>query len=125
MTPVTLPDAPVQVWNAWHQWKGAVEKAKTTDIEPVIEALESGMSYSGPSGTVSVDGPSHRNVQDVRLARVNDKHGFDVLETIDIVKQHGRKTVDHAVDFVNNLRRTAAIRLMYTDDILFLRKIQV
>jgi len=82
----TMPDAPVQVWNAWHQWKAAVEMAGTTEIEPVIKALESGLTYTGPSGSVSIDGPSHRNVQDVRLARVNSKQAFDILETFNQVK---------------------------------------
>lgn len=52
----------------------------------MIAALEAGATYTGPSGKVSVDGPSHRNIQDVRLARVNDKQGFDILATFDQVK---------------------------------------
>lgn len=82
----SVPDAPVQVWNGWHQWKLAVEKAQTTEIGKVVEALESGIKYTGPSGTVWTDPHSHRNVQDVRLAKVNDNHGFDIIESFESVE---------------------------------------
>lgn len=74
-----IPDAPAQVWNGWHQWKTAVEKAGTTDIDKVVEALESGIPYEGPSGKVFTDGPSHRNVQDVHLARINDQRQYEIF----------------------------------------------
>lgn len=76
-----VPDAPMQVWNAWHQWKLAVEQARSTETAKVVAALESQAAYTGPSGKVSIDGPSHRNIQDVRLAKVNTKGGFDVIAT--------------------------------------------
>lgn len=81
----SMPDAPVQVWNGWHQWKLAVEKAGSTEIGKVVEALESGLKYTGPSGTVWTDPQSHRNVQDVRLAKVNENHGFDIIESFERV----------------------------------------
>ncbi|MCD6680017.1 MAG: transporter substrate-binding protein [Burkholderiaceae bacterium] len=74
-----IPDAPAQVWNGWHQWKTAVEKAGTTDIDKVVAALESGIPYVGPSGKVFTDGPSHRNVQDVQLARINDQRQYEIF----------------------------------------------
>ncbi len=77
----TLPDAPVQVWNGWHQWKAAVEKAGSTATDKVVAALESGVPYSGPSGKVWTDGPSHRNVQDVHIAKVNDKRQYEIIES--------------------------------------------
>lgn len=80
-----VADTPVQGWNGWHQWKQAVEAAGTTDIMPVVEALEAGLVYNGPSGPVVVDGPSHRNIQDVRLARVNANQEFEVIETFEQV----------------------------------------
>lgn len=81
-----VADTPVQGWVAWHQWKQAVEAAGTTDLMPVVEALESGLVYTGPSGPVVVDGPSHRNVQDVHLARVNANKEFELIEKFDQVK---------------------------------------
>ncbi len=82
----TLPDAPVQVWNGWYQWKMAVEKAGTTATDKVVAALESGIAYTGPSGKVWSDGPSHRNVQDVHIAKVNDKREYEIIESFSQVK---------------------------------------
>lgn len=81
-----VADTPAQVWIAWHQWKQAVEKAGTTDIMPVVEALESGQTYTGPAGPVVVDGPSHRNIQDVHLARVNANQKFEIIEKFQQIK---------------------------------------
>lgn len=79
-------DTPVQVWNAWHQWCIAVEEAGTLDIDTVVEALEAGAEYTGPSGTVQVDGPSHRNIQDVHLARVTKQRTFEIFDKFPMVK---------------------------------------
>ncbi len=81
-----VADTPAQVWNAWHQWKMAVEKAGTTDIDKVVTALESGIPFAGPAGQVVMDGPSHRNIQDVHLARVNDKQQYEIFEAFQQVK---------------------------------------
>lgn len=80
-----VPDTPAQVWIAWHQWKMAVEKAGTTELMPVVQALESGFEYVGPTGPVRVDPRSHRNIQDVHLGRVNEAQGFDILEKFEQV----------------------------------------
>ena len=63
----------------------AVEKAGTTDIMPVVEALESGMTFVGPAGPVVVDGPSHRNIQDVHLARVDENQKFEIIDKFEQV----------------------------------------
>lgn len=81
-----VADTPAQVWIAWHQWKQAVEKAGTTDIMPVVEALESGLVYNGPAGAVVVDGPSHRNIQNVHLAKVGAEQKFEIIEKFEQVK---------------------------------------
>ena len=74
-----ITDSAVTVWNGWHLWANAVEKAGSTDREKVIKALESGIGFDGPSGTVTIDGPSHHVYQNTHFARTNDKHGFTVL----------------------------------------------
>jgi branched-chain amino acid transport system substrate-binding protein len=74
-----ITDSAVTVWNGWHLWANAVGKAGSTDREKVIKALESGISFDGPSGTVTIDGPSHHVYQNTHFARTNDKHGFTVL----------------------------------------------
>ncbi|WP_158510975.1 transporter substrate-binding protein [Paraburkholderia caribensis] len=81
-----ISDPPVQVWNGWQQWKVAVEKAGTTDTAKVVAALESGIPYVGPSGKVSTDGPSHRNIQDIHLAKVSSRQGFEIIQSFGQVK---------------------------------------
>jgi len=75
----TITDSAATVWNGWHLWAAAVEKAGTTDREAVIAALESGISFEGPSGTVSIDPGSHHVIQNTHFGRVNDQHGFTVI----------------------------------------------
>ena len=74
-----ITDSAVTVWNGWHLWANAVEKAGSTDRVKVIKALESGIGFDGPSGTVTIDGPSHHVYQNTHFARTNDKRGFTVL----------------------------------------------
>jgi len=75
-----MADTPVQGWNAWYQWKIAVENAGTTELMPLVKALEDGAEYVGPSGRVEFHAPSHRDVQDVHLARVSSNQEWEVFE---------------------------------------------
>jgi branched-chain amino acid transport system substrate-binding protein len=76
-----VTDSAVTVWNGWHLWAEAVEKAGTTERDAVIEALQSGISFESPSGTVTMEPGSHHVSQDISIATTNDKHGFTVLST--------------------------------------------
>ena len=38
-----VADTPAQVWNAWHQWKAAVELAGSTEIDAVVDRLRKGL----------------------------------------------------------------------------------
>ena len=44
-----------------------------------LEALESGISIESPSGTVTMDGPSHHVIQNTYFAQANDSHGFTIV----------------------------------------------
>ena len=81
--PVT--DSAVAVWNGWHLWAEAVTQADSLEPEAVTEAMESGVSIDGPSGTVAMDGPSHHVTQNVSIAQTNDQNGFTVVETTEAV----------------------------------------
>ena len=74
-----ITDSAVSVWNGWHLWAKAVQKAGTTDRAKVIAALESGVSIESPSGTVTMDGPSHHVIQNTYFAQANDSHGFTIV----------------------------------------------
>jgi len=80
-----VADTPAQVWNAWHQWKMGVEAAGTTEVDKVVEALEKAAPFAGPAGEVRLDPPSHRNIQNVHLARVSDKQSYEIIEKFDQV----------------------------------------
>ena len=87
------------VWNAVHLWALAVEKAGTTDNDEVIAALESGLSFEGPNGTVVMQPASHHLIQNVYIVRGNRTHGFDVIKTYEAVKPFFE---DEKCDLISN-----------------------
>ena len=80
-----ITDSANAVWIGWHLWAMAVNKAGTTDRDPVIAALESGLEYDAPEGKVTLDPQTHHLVHTVNLAKVNANHGFDIFQTFDAV----------------------------------------
>ncbi len=61
-------------------WAEAVKAAGTADRMPVIEALRGGMSYDGPSGTVTIEPKTNHALQNVYLAELKDQ-SFNIIET--------------------------------------------
>jgi urea transport system substrate-binding protein len=93
----------VCTYNAPWLWKAAVEKAGTFDREPVIEALESGISVDGAGGRVSIDAKTHHNVMSTAIAEVrngqfdivktnNDVHPQDTAEVCDLIANPNQAT---------------------------------
>jgi urea transport system substrate-binding protein len=76
-----ITDSACTVWNGWHLWAAAVNKAQSLERAKVTAALESGLSFDSPEGTVRLDPKSHHVVHSVHLATVNDKNGFTILES--------------------------------------------
>lgn len=70
----------VNVWNAVHLWAKAVEKAGTSERDKVIAALESGLSFDAPNGTVTLRPNSHHLRQNIYIARGNSERSFDTIE---------------------------------------------
>lgn len=71
----------VDVWNAVHLWAAAANQAGSTETDAVIAALESGLSFDAPNGTVTLEPGSHHLRQDIYIARGNDANGFDIVQT--------------------------------------------
>ncbi|MEO0544948.1 MAG: ABC transporter substrate-binding protein [Pseudomonadota bacterium] len=71
----------VDVWNAVHLWAAAANKAGSIDADAVIEALESGLTFEAPNGTVKLEPGSHHLRQDIYIARGNATNGFDIIAT--------------------------------------------
>jgi ABC-type branched-subunit amino acid transport system substrate-binding protein len=60
-----------------HLWANAVKQAGALDRMKVTEALESGMSFDGPSGKVTIDKPTHHTIrsQGPQVERAGDLPG--------------------------------------------------
>lgn len=76
-----VTDSAVAVWNGWHLWAKAAEKAGSVDRDKVTKALESGISVDGPGGTVTLDGPSHSVIQNINIGVGTGAKGFQVIST--------------------------------------------
>lgn len=81
-----IPDAAADEWIGWHLWAEAVEQAGTTDMDAVIEALESGIQFEGPGGLVTMSPGSHHLTKDTHIGVANDQNGFDVIESFEQVE---------------------------------------
>ena len=74
------PDDPYVGMEAAAQYTGmmlyaeAVRKAGTTEVEAVIDALESGVSYDGPAGLVTIYGPTHHAIMDIWIVYSDANH---------------------------------------------------
>ena len=66
-------------YQGMHLWAEGVKKAGTTNRMKVIEALETGISFDGPSGRVTIDPQTHHCYWTARLAVCKDKR-FDILD---------------------------------------------
>lgn len=61
-------------------WAEGVKQAGSLDRMKVIEALETPVSYDGPSGKVSIEPKTHHAVQNVYLAELQDQK-FNIIES--------------------------------------------
>ena len=76
-----ITDSACTLWNGWHLWAMAVNKANSLDRDKVIAALETGLTLNSPEGHIRLDPKSHHVVHSVHLAKVNDKNGFATMES--------------------------------------------
>ncbi|EDY17896.1 twin-arginine translocation pathway signal [Chthoniobacter flavus Ellin428] len=60
-------------------WKAAVEKAKSFDVEKVVAALESGISFDGPGGTVTTQ-KNHHLTKNVFIGETKADGQFKILK---------------------------------------------
>lgn len=80
------PDCPyisevtAATYEAVHLWAEGVKKAGTIEQMPLIEALESGLSYEGPSGTVTIDKATHHTARNAIIAEARDRK-MQVMKT--------------------------------------------
>ena len=65
-------------------WKKAVEKAGSFDVEKVVAALESGITFDGPGGTVSTQ-KNHHLTKNVYIGETQANGQFKVVDSFDNV----------------------------------------
>ena len=66
-----------------NMWKQAVEKAGTTDVDPVIKAM-AGQTFESPSGfTVKMDEKNHHLHKPVYVGEVTENGQFDIVWSTD------------------------------------------
>ncbi|KKB63442.1 urea ABC transporter [Robbsia andropogonis] len=61
-------------------WADGVKKAGSVAHDKVVDALESGISIEGPSGTVKLDPATHATIRNTYLARPKAR-AWDILQT--------------------------------------------
>ena len=104
-----LTELAMMTYHGFNLWMSAAKKAGTVDRMKVIEALESGMSFTGPGGKTTLDPATHHAVLDVYLAEAADKH-FKVLESFS-----QQKPLDTAA--VCDLKKNPADNQQYVIDV--------
>jgi branched-chain amino acid transport system substrate-binding protein len=67
-------------YEAFNLWAEAVKKSGTVTRMPVIKALDSGLSFDGPTGKVTIDPATQHCIRNVYLAKAVDKK-WDVFKT--------------------------------------------
>ncbi|MBP0597276.1 transporter substrate-binding protein [Herbaspirillum sp. LeCh32-8] len=63
-----------------HLWAAGVRKANSVDRMKTIQALESGISFDGPSGKVTIDPATHHCTLDIQIAECKNKK-WKILES--------------------------------------------
>ncbi len=71
-------------YNGVYLWKAAVEKAKSFDVEKVVAALESGISFEGPGGKVTTQ-KNHHLTKNVYIGETKADGQFKILKTYENV----------------------------------------
>jgi urea transport system substrate-binding protein len=85
-----ITELAVATYQGMHLWALGVKKAASTDRMKVIQALESGIAFDGPSGRVTIDPATHHCTLDIHIAEVRAKK----MVVLEAHKQ--RKPVDTA-----------------------------
>jgi urea transport system substrate-binding protein len=83
----------VSTWNAWHLWAAAVEEAGTTDRDDVTAALEGGVSYDGPAGSVTYDPQTHHAVLPMSLWKDT---GTGEMELVELLSDSAQPTFEQS-----------------------------
>ena len=71
---------------AVHLMAKAWEKAGTTETDPVISALESGLTFDAPEGPVTLDPATHHLAMTIRMAQIQPDHSVQFVENFGAIE---------------------------------------
>ena len=71
-------------YNGVYLWKAAVEKAGSFDVDKVVAALQSGISFDGPGGTVTSQKNQHLT-KNVYIGETLEDGQFDIIDSFENV----------------------------------------
>jgi urea transport system substrate-binding protein len=69
-----------------HFWALAVEKAKSTDVDKVRDALHSGLELDAPEGKIKLDPKTQHLYKYFRLGQILENKQFKILETSELLE---------------------------------------
>jgi urea transport system substrate-binding protein len=67
-------------------WKAAVEKAGSTDVDPVREAFKSNIEFDAPGGKIKLDPENQHIYKRFMMGRIRDDKQFDVVYKTELIK---------------------------------------
>jgi urea transport system substrate-binding protein len=68
-------------------------KAGSTDTEPTIKALQSGIGFDAPEGHVTLDPATHHLAMDIRMAQVQPDHSIKFVSDLGVIEPWWLKNV--------------------------------
>jgi urea transport system substrate-binding protein len=68
-------------------------KAGTTDTDPVLQALQSGLTFQAPEGMVTLDPATHHLAMDIRMAQVQADHSIKFVEDLGTIQPSWLKSM--------------------------------
>jgi urea transport system substrate-binding protein len=86
-------------------------KAGTTDTDPTLQALQSGLTFQAPEGMVSLDPATHHLAMDIRMAQVQADHSIKFVENLGTVQPSWLKSMG-----VDLTKKAESKQYLPTDD---------
>jgi len=68
-------------------------KAGTVETDPVIAALQSGLTFNAPEGVVTLDPATHHLAMDIRMAQVQADHSIKFVENLGTIQPSWLKSL--------------------------------
>lgn len=86
-------------------------KAGTTDTDPTLQALQSGLTFQAPEGMVTLDPATHHLAMDIRMAQVQADHSIKFVENLGTVQPSWLKSMG-----VDLTKKAESKQYLPTDD---------